>query len=441
MSREKTRILAQLARHRETAPWRFWGIVGLAGISLSGMVAAVAPGSLELDATRPTVVEAIELPNPTPLDAGSMALVREERLQRGETLAALLERLGISDPQALTYLRGNREASALVRALQPGRLVTARMDERGRLLGLAVPTSGDSENTLLVERTEDGSFAVRTQKLALETRVLMKSARISSSLFAATDDADVPDGVAAQLAEIFAGEIDFHRELRRGDHFSVVYEVVYAQGRPLRSGRVLAARFVNRGESYEAFWHTDAQGVAGYFDEYGKSLRKAFLRSPIEFSRISSGFSNARFHPVLQEWRAHKGVDYAAPVGTRVRATADGVVEFIGRQGGYGNLIVLRHRDRYSTHYGHLNGFASGLRKGSRIEQGAVIGYVGQTGLATGPHLHYEFRIDGVHQDPLRVVMPQALPLEGRALVQFRDQTGDLTTRLALARPEDRSTD
>jgi murein DD-endopeptidase MepM/ murein hydrolase activator NlpD len=202
----------------------------------------------------------------------------------------------------------------------------------------------------------------------------------------------------------------------------------------VKSGRVLAAEFINQGKTYQAVYFQNADGQGGYYTFDGKNIRKAFLRSPIEFSRISSGFSNARFHPVLKQWRAHKGIDYAAGTGTRVRATSDGVVETAGVQGGYGNLVVLRHQSKYTTWYGHLSGFAKGIRRGGRVSQGDVIGYVGATGLATGPHLHYEFRINDVHQNPLQVVMPSAPPITTVQKPEFEAATQPLAQRLTLLR-------
>jgi murein DD-endopeptidase MepM/ murein hydrolase activator NlpD len=236
----------------------------------------------------------------------------------------------------------------------------------------------------------------------------MSSGEIKSSLFGATDAAGLPDAIAVQIADIFSTDIDFHRDLRKGDRFSVVYEVWYHEGEPVRYGRVLAAEFINQGKSYQVVYYNYADNQGGYYTLDGKSARKQFLRSPLEFSRVTSGFSSARFHPVLQAWRAHKGVDYGAPTGTRIKAAGDGVVEFAGKQGGYGNVVIMRHQSKYTTLYGHLSGFAKGLHKGTRVSQGDVIAYVGATGLATGPHLHYEFRIDGVQQNPLRIAMPAA---------------------------------
>ena len=262
----------------------------------------------------------------------------------------------------------------------------------------------------------------------------MKSGVIRSSLFGATDAAGVPDAIATQLAEVFSSDIDFHLDIRKGDRFSVVYETLYNNGDPVKTGRVLAAEFVNQGKAYRAVYFKDREGREGYYTPQGKNLRKAFLRSPLEFSRITSGFSLARFHPVLKTWRAHKGVDYGAPIGTHVRATSDGVVAFVGKQNGYGNLIVLQHAGNFSTAYGHLSRFANSLHKGTRIKQGDVIGYVGMTGMATGPHLHYEFRVAGVQRNPLTLPMPQAFPIAAQYKNDFVAFAQPLTAQLEMLR-------
>jgi murein DD-endopeptidase MepM/ murein hydrolase activator NlpD len=309
--------------------------------------------------------------------------------------------------------------------------VRAQTTTDGRLLELRYRNGG---NVLTVARTGDG-FTVAEEPVELERRVLMKSAEIRSSLFAATDAAGLSDAIATQLADIFSTDVDFHRDLRRGDHFSVLYEVYYDGGEPVRSGRVLAAEFINVGKLYRAVYFQQSGNHGGYYTADGRNIRKAFLRSPLEYSRITSGFSSSRFHPILREWRAHRGIDYAAPTGTRVKATGDGVVEFAGRDNrGYGNLVVLRHQSRYSTWYGHLSGFATGLRKGMRISQSEVIGYVGATGLATAPHLHYEFRINDVHQNPLRVVMPAAPPISPEQKPVFEADVAPLLQQLQLLR-------
>jgi murein DD-endopeptidase MepM/ murein hydrolase activator NlpD len=304
-------------------------------------------------------------------------------------------------------------------------------DDQGKLLTLRYLNSDGLE--LVVER-RGGDFFAREQPLNLEQRLLMSSGEVQTSLFAATDAAGLSDAVAIQLADIFSSEVDFHRGLRTGDRFAVVFEGLYSTGEFIRTGRIVAAEFVNAGRSYRAVYFQDAQGRGGYYTPDGKNMRKTFLRSPLEFSRISSRFSSSRFHPVLQTWRAHKGIDYAAPPGTRVRATADGYVQLMGQQGGYGNLVVLRHNNGYSTAYGHLSAFARGLRVGQRVSQGDIIAYVGMSGLATGPHLHYEFRVNGVHQDPLRLAVPPGPPITPQLRTTFDESSRPLLGELDLIR-------
>jgi murein DD-endopeptidase MepM/ murein hydrolase activator NlpD len=429
---EKSRILAELKRHRDAKSGHFLAVLGVAGASLFGMVAAfgTAPGTVEIQELRHSVVEELARPTIDTLDTESDIFVREERIQRGDTVAALLSRLGVEDPQAMLFLRGDARAQPIFRQMSPGKPVAARITADGNLVSLAFPLNGGRDQALIVESDRGAGFTITEQGLPLETRVLMKSGEIQHSLFGATDVAGLPDSVAIQLADIFGGDIDFHRDLRKGDRFSVVYESISQTGRFVRAGRILAAEFINDGRTYRAIWYETADGKGGYYTAEGKNIRKAFLRSPLEFSRVTSGFSSARFHPVLKETRAHRGIDYGAPTGTRVKATGDAVVEFAGRQGGYGNVIILRHQSQYNTVYGHLSGFAAGLRAGSRVSQGDVIGYVGATGLATGPHLHYEFRVNGVHRNPLTVALPTALPLAPEQLAQFRDSTREAIARL-----------
>lgn len=430
MDKEKMQILAHLRIMREARPRHLWVGIGVAGLSLFSMVAAfgTASNSAEIQAYQQTVIEHLALPLSDSYETEGSIFVQEERIQRGDTVAALFSRLGVQDEQAFSFLRQQPETQSIFRQLRPGKVVTAKTGESGELLSLTFPLNGSADQALIVEKRE-GRLHASEQPLPLSAQVMMKSGEIHSSLFGAADAIGLPDSVATQMADIFGGDIDFHRDLRRGDRFSVVYEVLYHQGQPVRIGRILAAEFVNNGKSLRAVWFESKDGQ-GYYTPEGKNLRKAFLRSPLEFSRISSGFTSARFHPILQTWRAHKGVDYAAPVGTRVRATGDGVVDFIGRQGGYGNLVVIRHQGNFTTHYAHLNGFASGIRRGARVSQGDVIGYVGKTGWATGPHLHYEFRISNVHKNPLAVALPGAPPLTPRQLADFRNNAEPLAARL-----------
>lgn len=417
---EKSRILAQLNHYRAARPGQFWTALGIAGVSLFGVVAAfgTAPTVQEIQSFQQTIVEPLTLPNAGVIDQSGESFVREERIQRGDTIGSLLTRIGVDDEAAVDFMRSSPATQVIFRQLSPGKSVTGRVGADGELQQLIFPLNG-KDAALAVER-RGKSFSAAEQPLQLETQVVMKSAEIRYSLFGATDAAGIPDTVATQLADIFGGDIDFHRGLRKGDRFSVIYETINTMGRMVRTGHILAAEFVNDGRTYRAVWFQGTDGQGGYYTPEGRNIRKAFLRSPLEFSRITSGFSLSRFHPILKEWRAHKGIDYGAPIGTHVKATGDGVVEFVGNQGGYGKMIVLRHQGVYTTVYGHLSGFAQGLHKGARVSQGDVIGYVGMTGLATGPHLHYEFRVSGVFQNPLTIALPGAPPLTPNQLAQFR---------------------
>ncbi len=401
----------------------------LAVLALSGMVAALATISEAPDAQL--LLPKTTLPEPLAIAVEEATLpapasfIREERFQRGDTVATLLARLGIGETDARALARLPQ-----LRLFRPGTTVAADVRPDGTLVSLSFLSPRD----VLVRVERDGAgLAASESPAALTTRQEMKSAEIRSSLFAATDAAGIPDSVAMQLADIFGGDVDFHRDLRRGDRIAVAYEMHTLEGRALRAGRVLAAEFVNQGRSLRAVWFAaaDAEGRrnGGYYAPDGKNLRKAFLRSPLEFSRVSSTFG-MRKHPFLQTWRAHQGVDYAAPTGTRVRAAGDGVVEFAGRQGGYGNVVILRHGGNNTTLYAHLNGFGSGIRKGARVAQGEIVGFVGQTGWATGPHLHYEFRVGGTARDPLRMALPAALPVPSADLPYFRAQGAPLLAQL-----------
>jgi murein DD-endopeptidase MepM/ murein hydrolase activator NlpD len=427
VGREASTLLA-----RRIAGSRLFRVATAVVLPFFGVVAAfgIAPDTVTEPRRQTPVVLELALPDAGSADAPVQGYWREERVQRGDKLAAVLDRLGVHDAEALQRLGSSRSARSLYQ-LVPGRIVRVQVTAEGRLLALDYRNGA---NILSVERDGDG-ISIAEHPAELERRVLMKSAEIRTSLFSASDAAGLADSIAMQLADIFSTDIDFHRDLRRGDHFSVVYEMFHDRGEPVRAGRVLAAEFINVGRLYRAVYFQYDEKRGGYYTPDGRNIRKAFLRSPLEYSRISSGFSSSRFHPILGTWRAHNGIDYAAPHGTRVRATGDGVVEFAGRDHrGYGNLVVLRHQSRYTTWYGHLSGFAKGLRKGTRVAQTETIGYVGATGLATGPHLHYEFHINGVHQNPLRVVMPPAPPISAELKPAFETEVEPLVQQLKLLR-------
>lgn len=407
-------------------------LVIISSIPLFGVVAAfgIVPDTPLEDIPVQRIVLDLPLPNIPQTNDANIILWQQERIQRNDSVASLLARLKINSEDKSGFLHDARNIKTM-RRLVPGKTIHAQTTAAGELLALRYFPGGSEQ--LLVEKT-DGTFKENKSQFNIETRIKMKSGVIRSSLFAATDGANVPDSVAIQIAEIFASDIDFHRDLRKEDRFKVVYELRYSNGEPTGAGRVLAVEFINKGKTYQAIYFEANDKERGYYTPDGKNLRRAFLRSPLKFSRISSGFTRSRYHPVLKKWRAHKGVDYAARKGTPVRATANGTVAVSTRQRGYGKLIILKHRGRYSTAYAHLSAFAKGLRKGKRVNQGDIIGYVGSTGLATGPHLHYEFRINGVQRNPLRVVMPAAIPLAAKNVPAFNKNTEPLMARLNMLR-------
>jgi len=374
-----------------------------------------------------TVAE-ISLPTDTQQSVSPDVFWHSERVQRGDTIAELLRRLHVNDESASKYLRQDKAAESLLR-LASGKAVQAGTRADGSLISLQF--INNDGNQVIIER-KGNDFNTRTLEVQIEKRIFMRTGEISSTLFAATDAAGIPDITANQLADIFSGDIDFHRDLRKGDVFSVIYEMNYSNGLPVSAGNILAAEFINQGHQYRGLYFELGKNRGSYFSPDGKSMRKAFLRSPLEFSRVSSGFKNSRFHPVLNKWRAHKGVDYAAAMGTKVKVTADGVVTYVGKQSGYGNVVMVDHQGRYSTVYGHLSRFANGLRRGQRVSQGDIIAYVGKTGLATGPHLHYEFKIKGQQYDPLRVALPDAKPINPVQKAQFQAATASMNERLNM---------
>lgn len=399
-------------------------------------VATLAPDAAAL--TVRTVVEDVQpLALADTVHEQAMRLYRSETTRSTDTADALLRRLGIFDPTAAAFLRSDRltQQSVLGRS---GRNVTAETAADHSLLQLTARWSPDNDGTfkrLTVTKTATG-FQSRLETAPMSASSRLASGIIQSSLFAATDDARIPDSVATQLADIFSGDIDFHRALRKGDRFTVAYETLEGDGEPLRAGRVLSAEFVNAGKTYQALWFQEpasgqARARGGYYNLAGDSLRRAFLASPMEFSRVSSGFK-MRFHPILQKWRAHLGVDYAAPSGTPVRAVGDASVAFAGVQNGFGNVVILQHGNNRQTVYAHLSRIL--VRKGQSVSQGQHIGAVGRTGWATGPHLHYEFRVNGAHRDPLTVArQSEAIPVSASARPAFNQLSAQVRHQLALA--------
>jgi murein DD-endopeptidase MepM/ murein hydrolase activator NlpD len=397
---------------------------------------AFAVANLGPDASQLPLREVVENVNAAlPLSSSStpMVLFRADITRSTDTAESLLSRLGLNDEEAASFLRNAPLARQQLLG-RAGRWVSVEGDGARRLTRLTARWGTDKSDQFtrwVIERNAQGlTQRVETAPLSVSTR--MASGVIQTSLFAATDDANVPDSVANQLAHIFSGDIDFHRALRKGDRFSVVYESLEADGETLRAGRVLSAEFVNNGKTHQAIWFKEPQASeGGYFSPEGVSLRRAYLASPLTFSRMTSGFK-MRFHPILQTWRAHLGVDYAAATGTAVHSVGQGIVEFAGTQSGFGNVVFVKHANGHTTVYAHLNRIL--VKRGQSVAQGQTLGEVGATGWATGPHLHFEFRVNGQHQDPLTMARQStAIEISAAARDAFKRQVRSAQVELTAA--------
>jgi murein DD-endopeptidase MepM/ murein hydrolase activator NlpD len=407
-------------------------------------VAPLAPDASDLPVK--SIAQDLQLPNLSDQIAAlqqddQQKFVHEEKVRPGDTLAALLNRLGIDDASAVAFIKADKIAKGVMQ-LKTGKRVQAQTSEDGELQWLrATRDDGRDNPSKNISITRKGEkFVAEETAATLERRVEMRARDITTSLYSATDAATdggkLPDSIVAQIIEMFSTSIDFRSDLKRGDHFNVVYETFWQDGEMVKTGRILAGEFTNRGVTYQSVWFEDplSRAGGGYYTFDGKALKKSFLKSPLEFSRISSGFS-MRVHPISGNWKAHKGVDFAAALGTPIRASGDGTIDFQGVSGGYGNLVIVKHWANYTTAYAHMSRFASGLRKGAKVSQGDIIGYVGATGWATGPHLHYEFRVANEARDPLHLnVMAQA-PLTPAEMGRFKTAAADMTHRFALLRP------
>ena len=433
-------IAASLQRHPKRVAGSLAALLLGTGVTAFGVV-PLAPDAADLPVRQ--VLESVQtLPLQVQLDALAdhrFKLFRTDITRGNDTADTLLKRLNITDPAAAAFLRKDANAR-LALAGRPGKTITAEASDKQELTKLSTRWPSDDESLfkrLVIERTGQ-SFVSRIEIAPYVANARLASGSIQTSLFAATDEARIPDAVAVQMAEMFSSDIDFRRALRKGDRFNVVYEALEADGEPLRTGRVLSAEFVNAGKTHQAMWFQppgqDANGAAykgGYYALDGKSLRRAYLGSPLAFTRISSGFS-MRFHPILQKWRAHLGTDFAAPTGTPARTVGDGVVSFAGSQTGYGNVVFLKHRNGHETVYAHLSKI--NVRVGQSVAQGDTIGLVGATGWATGPHLHFEFRVNGVHQDPMTIArQSETVPVPMAALPTFKRLAAVVSTQLQAA--------
>lgn len=440
LSRNTEQLLASAAALLARHPKRITAILAallLSGTGLSFAVANLAPDASQLPVR--SLVESLATPDlglqSAAIASQAISLYRSDVTRSTDTAETLFKRLGVIDPLAATFLRTDALAQKYL-LRRAGRSVTAEASNGNSLLKLQARWAGDEDGMfkrLSVEKTPEG-FASKLETLPLTASTRMASGTIHTNLFAATDAANIPDAVASQLAEVFAGDIDFHRALRKDDRFSVVYETLEGDGEPLRAGRLLSAEFVNDGKTHQAMWFQDPDGTAakgGYYTLAGESLKRAFLASPMEFSRVTSGFK-MRFHPILQVWKAHLGVDYAAPTGTPVRSVGDGVVEFAGVQNGFGNVVKIRHQGQISTVYAHLSRI--NVRLGQSVGQGQNVGLVGATGWATGPHLHFEYRVGGVYRDPQTIARRNdTVPLTTALRPAFERAAGQARVALAAA--------
>ncbi|HSI53018.1 MAG: peptidoglycan DD-metalloendopeptidase family protein [Ramlibacter sp.] len=398
------KLLSRAAHALEHHPKQVTALV--AALLLCGGGGAFAVASLDPDPSAVAVRQVLEAVESLPLqaqtqalDAHSFNLFRSDYTRANDTAEALLARLGVDDAVAAAYLRSEPRARAVLLG-RAGRAVTAEASDDhalNRLTARWVPEDDGNFRRLVVERGTDGQFSLRTEVAPLVAAVRMGSATVRTSLFAAADEARIPDAVISQFVKIFSGDIDFHRALHSGDRFNVVYEALEADGEPIRTGRVLSVEFVNKGKLHQATWFQEQGGKGAYYTPDGKSLETSYLASPMEFSRVTSSFS-MRFHPILHQWKAHLGTDYGAATGTPVRSVGDGVVEFAGVQNGFGKVVIVRHNNTDQTVYAHLSRI--NVRAGQRVNQGLNVGAVGSTGWATGPHLHFEYRVNGAHQPP-----------------------------------------
>ena len=412
----------------------------VAAMLLTGGGGAFAVASLGPDPSALPVREIVESVQPLPLaaqsealDAYRFSLFNTDAARSTDTAESLLARLGVNDAEAAAFLRQDAMARQQVLGA-PGRMISAELTDGRNLLRLQVRWALDNASfrRLVIERQPGGQFATRIETAPLVASLRVGSGTIRSSLFAAVDEAGIPDAVTTQLVDIYSGDIDFHRGLRAGDRFAVVYETLEADGEPLRTGRVVSTQFVNAGRTLQALWFQEPGRSGGYFDFQGRSRERTYLASPMEVSRVTSGFA-MRMHPVMNTWRAHKGVDYGAPTGAPVRSIGEGKVDFAGRMNGYGNVVEIDHGRGDTTLYAHLS--QVDVRQGQAVERGQRIGAVGATGWATGPHLHFEFKEKGIHQDPLEVARRQnpSPELTAQARLQFDRVANSMRTQLAVA--------
>ncbi|MFZ3153870.1 peptidoglycan DD-metalloendopeptidase family protein [Pseudomonas sp.] len=370
-------------------------------------------------ADEPQAAQVEESPETNPLH-------RIVRVENGDTLSTVFAKVGLSATTLHEVINSSKEAKQLTR-LKVGQALEFKLSPDGQLESLHSKLS-DLESIVLA-KSEKG-FSFERELVKPEVQTTYSHGVINSSLFLSAKRAGLSHSLTMDLANVFGYDIDFAMDIREGDEFELIYEKKVVNGKQVGTGNILSARFTNRGKTYTAVRYTNKQGNSSYYNANGESMRKAFIRTPVDFARISSRFSTGRRHPVLNKIRAHKGVDYAAPRGTPIKAAGDGRITLAGRHGGYGNAVIIQHGQRYRTLYAHMNGFAKGIRSGSNVKQGQIIGYIGTTGLSTGPHLHYEFQVNGVHVDPLSQKLPMADPIAGSEKARFMQLSKPLMAQM-----------
>lgn len=408
------------------------GLLAVAGGAFAVATLGPDPASMPVSTyTEPVTIPSLQN-QAQALDLHELKLLRSELTRTADTPESLLRRLNLVDPQAASLMRKHplvRDALS-----RPGRSVTAEASDDQRLSQLTVRwlrSEADTQFQRLSISRLDEALDIRIETVPMSTSIRLSGGTVSSSLYAASDEARLPDTVVSQLTDIFSSQIDFHRTLRKGARFGVVYEVLEADGEPVRTGKVLSAEFTNGDRTYQAVWFQQPGQKGGYYDLDGNSLRRAYLAAPVAYSRKTSGLG-PRLHPIFQTRHIHRGVDYAAPTGTPAYTVGDGVVEFAGVKGGYGNVVIVRHNKNHTTLYAHLSRIQ--VRKGQSVAQGQVIGAVGSTGWSTGPHLHFEFHVNGTYTDPQRVIQQaQTAPISPAAKAAFQQHAQTARLKLAAA--------
>ena len=433
---------------RERHPYLRWTVFAMASVVLGVVLAKTSSNSLTSDnlpsfkEVKPSKDEiarlSFELTLPElqakqkildELNHESVKQWQEFTVKSGDSLSRLFKRAGLTSQQLDEVMKSGEAAKKLTKIF-PKDVIRVLTDDSGELQALRYEI--DPESYLLVER-EYGQLVAKELNHLIETRVAHSEGTIESSLFLAANEADISENIIMELAGIFGWDIDFALDIRKGDTFKLLYEEIFRNGEKVKDGEIIAAEFVNDGEVYRAVRYTNPEtNRTEYFSPEGKSMRKEFLRTPVNFTRISSRFTTRRYHPVLHKVRSHKGVDYAAKRGTPIRAAGDGKVVFKGKKGGYGRVIMIQHGSKYTTLYAHLNSYNKKVRVGKRVKQGQTIAYVGSSGLATGPHLHYEFRVNGVHRNPLTVRLPSSGPVPKRYMSDFELTTAPIFSQLDL---------